>query len=494
MIVTVVVVVILFSQIKLIIRRRRKKMVFPEYITLLKGIVHHASNHGDDYYGFDFRKSEMNDVSKALRRPGVSVLLEHDRKLGSIGNVVSARIRPVEDDLEVILAIDRRSKTGKETIDRMLKGELQGLSLGCLPDDEADLWGVCEKLRIDEVSICPIGGRPDCFISKFNVKDKMYLLKSIHTLTKEERSQTDFSKKLQTITNNNNNNNFLNNNNKEKLFNINKMASNSRVDMSAPAPIDPAPINASGNNIGENSQKAVIDVNTRLENISKRARLSPEAILAQLESVASQAEQEEAAEQERINNEYQRICQENATNLPFNQEELNGVDFAARYVIAAMDGNYQSREAARKQQEENVKVMAKNVQAENEQLKQQLQQAQADLEKERSLKRPAAFVNKALGATTTTNTFYQQPDTNTRMSVVQPHIPQNIPVNASGQPRVAGLVIEQQPPSCFDTGYGTPNPKFSFQNLLQKAYSNSDKFKGLEKGPTTGVKKEVPQQ
>jgi hypothetical protein len=492
--------------------------MLPSHITLLKGVVHNPSNHGDNYYGFDLRKNEMEDACKALTRPGVSVLLRHKYETGNIGTVHSARIRPADKALEVVLAVDTSTTTGREAVDGMRQGRYMGLSLGFMPDSEADLWGVCEKILINEISICPAGARPDCDISKFHVKDKLYLFKSIEEVEQSQNTKSsnnnDNSNKTHIFKQNTsnqqqvNNTNFFSNNTNSSSNNKRMATSTSRIDLDTPPhPSQPAPpVNASAEtqdatnaalNPPQEQQQQQSDMGEdKILSICKKLRMTPEQFYSNLEQEAQRAEQEEIRKRQLIDQDYERICREHGNTLPYSGDQLKQLDYAARAVLCGMDGNYARREAARAAQEENVKQLAKGLQNENENLKKELSILKGELEKKQQTQQMTPQATRFFQGVTNplgTGAQFSQGSapantnsTTTTYSQVNTHAPPpNVPVNASGQRRKAGLVIEEQEESCFDSGFGTPNPMFSFDNLLQRAYDNPKLFSGLEKGPRT---------
>jgi hypothetical protein len=127
------------------------------------GVCHPPSTHDDDYNGFNFRASEMEDAAKAL--VGKPVRLEDQGD--QIGIIIKAECSP-DGALVARILVSDQTPDGKQAIEGVRSGEYKSLAVSIHVNTDVFESGKCTEIRPYEVSICKESGRIGCAILSYH--------------------------------------------------------------------------------------------------------------------------------------------------------------------------------------------------------------------------------------------------------------------------------------------------------------------------------------
>ncbi len=461
-----------------------------EYV-FFRGTVHYPATEGDDYYGYDLRKSELLSAKKAI--VSQAVLLNHQVSLGSIG-IVSRSAIGKTGELLVNGFVTNQTPAGAHAIKGLMNGTLRSLSLGTLTDDvhpddisKEEHTGIVEKIIPYEISLVEDPARGDCDLDGFiHSNGNLYYFKKWEKLEQFMQSGT-----FAQFTSSESSTALKSEESKAELLYQEEEGQEelqlSRIEFEIPPLLKERLIHRSRKQqIEKMSAAAPIETAAKtatelqIEAFAKQMKFaSVEAFMGSLQNAAAEKEAMDKAEAEQIEKEFQQECLQYAGNVGLEAADLKAMDIKAKALVCAAVGGFKEKENGRLIKEKTLKssvqqvtnelelTRKENVEMKNEnaEIKKQMEELKAAVNQ---MQQPQ--MNKSVQSATG---FKEAPPATAQPQGPAPGTPFANPVE-----RTAGLRPVPVPPSCFSGSVqAVANPKNAFKHFLTGVQGNDHKWK-----------------
>lgn len=141
----------------LIENNEKRKDVFT-----IKATCHPPGEKNENYNGYLLKDDEIDKRCKEAI--GLPSLYDHSDPLGK---VVGSYKDPKDGSMVTVLEIDKNTKTGRETIEKINRGEIKGLSMGITHKLDTQSLNVVGR-KINEISVTE---RPDLDTKIISIQD-----------------------------------------------------------------------------------------------------------------------------------------------------------------------------------------------------------------------------------------------------------------------------------------------------------------------------------